>query len=286
MTAIFEGGYAGHIQRFVVRHVSEDYPHGSNLLRLQLVREFLSETGMPHRARIFQNWTYDGRVEANQVFRVRACSLHNFEEVQSGSRFCTNKFDVGIPFQIGGDVDAQELERRNSVDSNSIDDKMRWRSLLYRTKDDFFRLLAVQFHVVGHCPVEKFTNDFIEPASFLPFQEFRQSCVVDELVSETVQPQGVNEDDEDYRSQPCTLRHSSIQCQPPRKELPDPDTLLSVFQERIYPADNVARDAKLHEPFDDQSVVDVVERFCKVDEDRSYRITVIERLKPLMSHVQ
>ena len=199
---------------------------------------------MPHRARIFQNWTYDGRVEANQVFRVRACSLHNFEEVQSGSRFCTNKFDVGIPFQIGGDVDAQELERRNSFDSNSIDDKMRW-----RTKDDFFRLLAVQFHVVGHCPVEKFTNDFIEPASFLPFQEFRQSCVVDELVSETVQPQGVNEDDEDYRSQPCTLRHSSIQCQPPRKELPDPDTLLSVLQERIYPADNVARDAKLHEPF-------------------------------------
>ena len=126
----FEGGYAGHIQRFVVRHVSEDYPHGSNLLRLQLVREFLSETEMPHRARIFQNWTYDGRVEANQVFRVRACSLHNFEEVQSGSRFCTNKFDVGIPFQIGGDVDAQELERRNSFDSNSIDDKMRWRSLL------------------------------------------------------------------------------------------------------------------------------------------------------------
>ena len=35
----------------------------ANLLGFKLVSELLCETGMPHRTRIFQNWTHDGHVE-------------------------------------------------------------------------------------------------------------------------------------------------------------------------------------------------------------------------------
>ena len=97
---------------------------------------------------IFQNWTYDGHVEADQVSIVRACSPHNFEEVQSGSSFCTYEIDVGIPFHVGGEVYAQDLERSHSFDSVVVHNKLRRWILLQRTKDDFFRFLAVQPRVV------------------------------------------------------------------------------------------------------------------------------------------
>ena len=48
------------VQSLLIRLVPEDYSQSSNLLGFQLVSELLCKTGMPHRTRIFQNWTYDG----------------------------------------------------------------------------------------------------------------------------------------------------------------------------------------------------------------------------------
>ena len=137
LTAIFETGYASHNQRFIVRHGPKDYSHDLNLLRFQLDCEFLHETGMLHRAHIFQNWMCDGHVKQTKsyVFKLalfitlRKCNLEA-KHIRCGQ--------LGIPYHVRGDVDTQDLEWSNSFDSHSIDDKLRWGSLLHWTKEDLF----------------------------------------------------------------------------------------------------------------------------------------------------
>jgi len=118
----------------------------SALQRLQCLHLRDTETWVPHRAGVLQDWTNHGAVKTQQVVPPGARTFQLLKEVQSRGHLQYDGVNMLQPLQVTRDMHSQQLEHCDAFHGCAAQTDGRRRVLENRSDQQLFRLPAVHDH--------------------------------------------------------------------------------------------------------------------------------------------